>query len=302
LSAAFTSSFAFVLAQERGDDRAKGAGVNAQPGAAGAAEQPGRMERLLKAWERQSEKLKSLDVQINRIDKTPAWDEEIRFQGRAVFKRPELAYLNFNKVKTATDAKGKPAPVIDPKTGKPVAIPYETIVCSGKEVWQYLHDVREIFVYPLAKEERKRALDEGPLPFLFNMKAVEAERRYLMSLEGQTKEYYFVVVQPRLQQDQESFKKAWIWLHPTYLLPLRIVLFAPDGKSTKDFRLGDIKANKPFEDRDFQGGVPPGQPGDRRPPWKVVRNPDAQGRPRAEGAVPDRQPALRPPGPDRQRR
>jgi TIGR03009 family protein len=260
------------------------------------------MQWLLKAWEGQSAKLKTLDVRINRIDLAPAWNEEIRFEGRAVFKEPELAYLDFKKVKTAPDAKGKQAPVIDPKTGKPIAIPHETIVCNGKEVWQYLHDLRQVFVYPLAKEQRKRALDEGPLPFLFNMKAQEAERRYLMSLEGETPESYFVVIQPRLQEDKESFKTAWIFLHTKYLLPLRIVLFAPDGKSTKDFRLWGIQANKEYADRIFQGGVPPRNPADRRPPWKVVRNPDAQGRPRGDAAVPDRQPALRPPGPGLQRR
>ncbi len=188
LGAVFTSSFALVLAQERGDDRAQGAGarVPAQAGAAGA---PGgkaaRMQWLLKAWEGQSKKLKTLDVHINRIDLAPAWNEELRFEGRAVFKKPELAYLNFNKVKTTKDAKGKQVPVVNPKDGKPVSTPHETIVCTGREVWQYLHDLRQVFVYPLAKEERKRALDEGPLPFLFNMKAQEAERRYFLSLEGE---------------------------------------------------------------------------------------------------------------------
>jgi hypothetical protein len=134
------------------------------------------------------------------------------------------------------------------------------------------------------------------------MKAQEAERRYLMSLEGQTEKYYFVVIQPRLQEDRESFKTAWIFLDPKFLLPLRIVLFAPDGKSTKDFQLWGIQANKEFEDRIFQGGVPPRNPADRRPPWKVVRNPDAQGRPRGEAVAPDRQPAMRPAGPGLQRR
>src|SRR5262249_11337386 len=278
LSTVFTSSLAMVLAQEPGGDRPKEPGpwVKAQAGAEKGAGDPARMQWLLKAWEGQSAKLKALDVRINRIDLAPAWTEELRFEGRAVFKEPELAYLDFKKVKTAPDAKGKQAPVIDPKTGKPIAMPHETIVCNGKEVWQYLHDLRQVFVYPLAKEQRKRALDEGPLPFLFNMKAQEAERRYVMSLEGQTEKYYFVVVQPRLQEDRETFKTAWIFLDPKYLLPLRIVLFAPDGKSTKDFQLWGIQANKEFEDRIFQGGVPPRNPADRRAPWKVVRNPDAQ--------------------------
>ncbi len=111
-----------------------------------------------------------------------------------------------------------------------------------------------------------------------------------------------MVIQPRLPEDKESFKAAWIFLDRKYLLPFRIVLFAPDGKSTKDFTLWGTQANKEFDDRYFQGGVPRRDPSDRRPPWKVVRNPDAQGRPRGDGAVPERQPALRPAGADRQQR
>ena len=60
----------------------------------------------------------------------------------------------------------------------------ETIVCGQNDVWQYLYEGKQIFIFPLAKGERQRALDEGPLPFLFNMKAKEAEERYEMSFDG----------------------------------------------------------------------------------------------------------------------
>src|SRR5262249_21932659 len=147
----------------------------------------------------------------------------------------------------------------------------------------------------LAKEQRKRTLDEGPLPFLFNMKAEEAKQRYVMRLQGEDKNHYWVEVQPRLQEDRESFKTAWIRLDRQFLLPVRIVLFSPDGKSTKDFRLSEIQPNKDFSDRIFQGGVPTRQPGDPRPPWKVIRNPDAQGRPRGDAAAPRPPPGAHPP-------
>ena len=32
----------------------------------------------------------------------------------------------------------------------------------------------KIYIFPLDKDQRKRALEEGPLPFLFNMRAADA--------------------------------------------------------------------------------------------------------------------------------
>jgi TIGR03009 family protein len=256
------------------------------------------MERLLLLWEDQSAKLRTLDVKIYRIDVNPAWKEEIHYEGRAVFKSPELAYLDFKQIKTAPNAQGRLVPAVNPQNGKRVTTPHETIICTGKEVWQYLYDVHQIFIYPLDKNQRKRALDEGPLPFLFNMRAEDAKQRYAMTLQGENKEFYWVVIQPRLQEDRESFKVAWVVLDRKFLLPVQIKLFSPDGKSTKDFRLSDIRPNSEVPDRIFQGGVPTRRPGDPRPPWKVIHNPAAQAPPGGEAAGrqgrPGDQPAPRP--------
>jgi TIGR03009 family protein len=232
---------------------------------------PARMDWLLRSWERQSAKLRSLDVRIYRIDSTPAWNEEVHYAGRAVFQSPELAYLDFKKIKTAPNAKGQVAAVIDPKTKQRVVEPHETIICSGKEVWQYLHDVKQIFVYPLDKAQRKRALDEGPLPFLFNMKANEAKARYGMRLKREDPKFFWVEVEPKLPEDRERFRTAWVFLDPEYLLPLRIVLFAPDNKSSKDFRLSDIRPNREVDKKYFTGGSLRG--------WKLIRDPKAQQNP-----------------------
>jgi TIGR03009 family protein len=275
------SGLAPALAQDQRNDRGMAArnGVGAQAGQ--AQPDPARMNQLLKDWEKQSAKLKTLDVKLYRIDSTPAWNEEVHYEGRAVFKRPELAYLDFRKIKIARNAKGQLAPEVDPKNKQRVTAACETIICTGKEVWQYIYDVKQIFVYPLDKQQQKRALDEGPLPFLFNMRAEDAQRRYEMSLERETPKFIWVVVQPKLAQDRESFKKAWVFLDPQFLLPLRIVLFAPDGKSTKDFHLSGIQPNAAVDNRYFEGVGLRG--------WKVIRDPQAPGNPRANAGADPRQ-------------
>jgi TIGR03009 family protein len=295
------SADGWVLAfpQDGGNDPAVAprARPNGQPA---SAKKPAldskKMEWLLTAWEGQSKKLRALDVKIDRIDKTPApWQEENLYEGRAVLKSPQLAYLEFKKVH------------IDPKTQKRVATPHEVIIMNETDVWQYLFEDRKIFIYPLNKEERQRALEEGPLPFLFNMKAGEAKHRYEMALQAENEKYYFVVIHPKLQEDRESFVTAWVWLDRQFLLPLRIVQFLPDNKSTRDFRLSNIKANPKVGDEWFRGGVPANKSGDPKRAWKVLRNPDAQGRGGENSVAPRRQPAgqpaLRPiaPGPEQRR-
>ena len=69
------------------------------------------------------------------------------------------------------------------------------------------------------RKTRQRALEEGPLPFLFNMKASEAEARYLMTLVSEDKDFYVISVAPRLRVDQEAFSKAFLKLNGKTFLP-----------------------------------------------------------------------------------
>ena len=130
------------------------------------------MDWLLEQWEQQSSRLKTLDVTILRIDDTPAWGDLEYYEGRALFKSPNLAFIDFNKIKQ--DDKKKP--IRDPQKDKFVSTPHERIICTGNEVWQYKSDTQQIFVFPLEKNEQKKAIEEGPLPFLFNMRADDARR------------------------------------------------------------------------------------------------------------------------------
>jgi TIGR03009 family protein len=246
-------------------------GVKPQPAAAGGAPDqqnqnrpvpidPKNLEVLLNVWEMNSANLRTLDVKMTRTDRSPAWDEDDHYAGRAMFKTPNRAWLDFRK---ETEVK-------DPKTGvrSKKFVPHERIVCTGTEVWQYRCDTSQVFIYPLEKDVQQRALEEGPLPFLFNFKAAEARKRYMMSLVDDHPNTPTIRIIPRLAIDQESFKVAWVTLdRAVYLLPRRIFLVAPDGKSSKDFQLelAAQVANCAVEDANFQPQASKG--------WKVVHNP-----------------------------
>ena len=262
-----------------------------QSGQPARAVDPARMDWLLQQWEQQSSKLKTLDVKILRVDDTPAWGDLEYYSGRALFQSPNLAFIDFNKIKL--DDKKKP--IKDPQTKEFVAAPYERIICTGNEVWQYRSDTQQIFVFPLEKDEQKKAIEEGPLPFLFNMRADDARKRYQMTLMSEDEKSFGVSIKPKLKEDKESFSLAYVNLDRKFLLPIRIVMLSPDGKSKKDFRLGPMYPNRQVNAKNFEG-KPLG------PPWKLVRNPTGEERPRAGMARPRRDaagdPAAARPRPD----
>jgi TIGR03009 family protein len=260
-----------AVAQDRADRNATAerAGTAAPP--AVSRPDPARIQQLLQDWERQSAKLKTLEVDIYRIDKVADWDDEEHYLGQASFKAPQLANLDFRKVKMDLQPdpklKNKKIPVPVRKNNEVVSVPYQTVVCTDKEVWQYQWDTGHIFIFPLDRDARKRAIEEGPLPFLFNMRAAEATQRYQMALQAEDRETYLVKILPLWDTDKQSFSVAWVYLDHDYLLPKRIYLVSPDKKSTKDFRLSRIRANQTVDAGKFVGKVPPGKG------WKVERNP-----------------------------
>ncbi|HEX3451474.1 MAG TPA: hypothetical protein VHS97_24690, partial [Isosphaeraceae bacterium] len=278
-----------AVAQDRGKV-AQPAQRQQQP----AAAQPAmNMDQLLQLWAGQSAKLETLELDIYRIDEQKAWGDVEHYLGHAAFKAPQLAFLDFRKVKMQekADPKDKQKKVVVPvmKNNKIDSGPYETIVCTGDEVWHYRYDVKKIFVFPLDKNQRKRAIEEGPLPFLFNMNVADAQRRYQMELVGEDqKKGYMVKVVPQLKEDQESFSVAWVQLDKKFLLPTRIYLLAPDKKSSKDFQLSTIQANKAVN-KQFFVGVNPGKG------WKVERNPGGPAPAPADAKGLRRQPNGQPP-------
>ena len=267
---------------------AAGAGAGAQDGAVQApaakakpraAAEPARaippdprMKKLLAEWEKQSAKLKTLDVKIRRLDTSPAWGDE-EFKGRALLESPNHAWLDFKKVDV--DANGNQK-----------LVAFERIICTGTEVWQYKPESKQIFIFPLDKQIQKRALEVGPLPFLFNMKAAEAEARYEMALANEVKTAWVISVVPRLRVDQEAFSKAFVNLRRDTYMPDRIFLISPDGKSTKDFKLSEVKTNVPIAQANFVGKDP-------GPPWQVIRDP-AGGvpEPKAQGVAKQQAPVA----------
>ncbi len=257
-----------------------------------------KMNKLMAEWEVRSSKVKSIYVAFDRVDESVAWGKKY-YKGSAILKSPDLACLEFRRCVMGPDEK----PVMKPDAaGKPQMQmekdPSERIVCTGKEVLQYEWDDKSIFIYPLDPESRKKALQQGPLPFLFNMKAAEAKARYTMSVLKENDQEYLIHVLPIEQIDRKSFEYALLWLRKDNYLPSKLRLYLTDGNERQEFSFTAVQANKVVPDEYFQPALKPG------PGWQVKRNEEGKDQPRTATPAstkgrPVQKPAMRPTNPPR---
>ena len=251
------------------------------------------MNLLLNEWEQESKKVTSLHVIFDRIDRSLKWGDQV-YQGQAFLQTPDLACLEFTRA--IPDANGKP---IVKKDSKGVSMieteknPFQRIVCTGKEVLQYEWDEKAIYIYPLDKEARQKALQQGPLPFLFNMKAAEAKKRYGMTLLDQNADWYLIAIVPREEIDKQSFNNAFVWLSKKTFLPNKLTLVPVGEKERQEFRFTLIDRNIKIDSVYFN-------PVTNMAGWKINRNePETANASRSGGAdssqvAPQTRPAAQP--------
>ena len=186
-------------------------------------------------------------------------------------RAPQLAFLDFRKVKLQDQADPK-----DKKKKKLVPVKKEQPDRFDALRDDRLHGPgslavslrRQADLHLSARQGSAKARARGrATPFLVQH---ESGRRQATlpdgPCKGRTTRQYLVMIKPLLQDDKDSFSTAWVYLDKEFLLPTRIYLLAPDGKSTKDFHLSQIKPNQPVNPQFFVG-VNPGKP------WKIERNP-----------------------------
>ena len=227
-----------------------------------AVEDPARvrkMDELLAQWAAHCKTLESLSVRYTRIDNDPVFDVKKEYVGQAHFRRKDLIYLDFNEVKD-----GASKPVFD-----------ERIVCDGGKIYQFVGKTKQIFVYPLPKEAQAKALNQGALPFLFDMNVANAKQRYKMIFRDETKTAYQIQVIPLLEIDREEYLQAMVQLSKETFLPERIMLLSNNGKETKSFSIapGDMITNRDIPSTWFDGeGMAASMV--KKSGWKRIDNPE----------------------------
>ncbi len=221
------------------------------------------MDLLLAEWERRSATIASLQVVFERIDRSLKWGDQV-YQGQAILKSPDLACLEFKEA--IADDSGKPVYKTNDKGQKVLDVekePFQRLVWTDKEVFQYQFNEKAIYAYPLVKGSRPKSLRQFftppafdmPVllkPFLFGMKADEAKKHYEFSLVQQTDDEYMIAIVAREKLERQHFDRAFIRLNKSSLLPSRLILIPVGGEEKQEFRFTAITANQPVPEGYFR--------------------------------------------------
>ena len=129
---------------------------------------PEAMDELLRQWEGQSAKLETLEVDIYRIDRTsPGAMRPISPAMPPSRARSGLCRLSQGQAEGPARPQGQGQEDVrssDDKNGQLDSKPFETILCTGTEVWHYRSDVRQVIIWSSTSDARRRPSTRGRCP------------------------------------------------------------------------------------------------------------------------------------------
>src|SRR5262249_11761804 len=111
--------------------------------------------------------------------------------------------------------------------------------------------------------QAERVLEEGPLPFLFRMRAAEAKRRYHLVLGKEDEKGTRVEIYPLESLDRSRFSRVDVLLDRERCHPTALRWVEPNEKDTQTYPIRSSRRNEPVDESLFAGAPPKG--------WRVVR-------------------------------
>jgi TIGR03009 family protein len=167
----------------------------AQPAAPPAAPSP-RLNELLQHWEREAVQTTSLYARLRQSRKNPVFPNA----------PPETKEGWAKFMKFPDGGVGAHLYLVNPQNPND----YDRIVFTGTYIYQFRPQDKTVNVIPIQPQKAGKAPDDGPLPFLFGMKAETATKRYQLTiLEKKDAQWYtHVQVIPNFGPDQQDFQRA----------------------------------------------------------------------------------------------
>ncbi len=213
---------------------------------------PQEFEDLLEKWEQVTKGHHRLKADINIIVYNKVFKTEKRGTGELRFEAPDKGSL---VQKPADLRKGRPPR--KGRDGKPYAVGAlgaERWVCTGKEIIQIDDEEKICRAVPIAPNMRGQRINEGPIPFLFGLKADEAKRRYKFykyKLRRSQPNWFAFTVVPRRQVDLQEYKRATIILDTEKFVPIAIRKVDTTGNQETEYQFVkvDVNPKRRFWDR-----------------------------------------------------
>lgn len=214
------------------------AGVNSLPRPDGSSPQANvekvqpvspELQKILEEWERKSSQIRSLHGTHTRTVYNIVFEVEKRSEGKWYVETPDKGRIDLIGT---PPKKGEVSKRIG-KSGKPFRIEAdraEKWICDGIEIKMVNDEDKSYEVADLPRHLRGTNIINGPLPFLFGMKAEEIKKRYLIELlETKNQDVHTLRVEPRRQNDQDNYKEAFVRLEKVRFLPMAVKLVDPTG-------------------------------------------------------------------------
>ncbi len=250
------------------------------------------LEKVLKDWENKTSQFKKLVGEFESMRYDPTFMVEKRAKGKFAHEAPDKGSYEKEAVPIA---KGQPA------GKKGYALESDTPekwVCTGKEIIKINENDKTYEKLPIPPESQGENIIEGPLPFLFGMKAKRAKERYKLKLmDKSTEQEIWLEVIPRYKQDSTNWVRAIVIIDAIEYVPTSVRLYDPtEAFTTHIFK--NVQVNPKKTIIEFFGGNNPFAPrlrgykqvnsGDKASPGERLTppsNPAQSSAPAAKGRV-----------------
>jgi TIGR03009 family protein len=200
------------------------------PKAPRASDEP-RLDGHLAAWEKQTDGIANLHVEIALKRTDAVCKKEREYTGAALYMKPNLGVMR-----------------LDP-TGDKVA--YEAYICDGKNLYAYSGKDKSITVLKQPPDQGLWTDHIPALGFLTGAKVKGLKERYTVTLVKTDAHYIYLDVKPRRAADQRDFTSLRLALYGPGVatakwayLPAQAHVVTPNG-DTETWKFTNPKVNSP---------------------------------------------------------
>ncbi len=217
------------------------------------AERPSpKMLMLLDEWERKTAGIDTLHGTFRRYKYDYVFMVEKRAIGQYWFGSPDKARMDFQPdpdvVKEVEKAGGKKLQHTL-ENGKVFTIEADEMkswICTGKDILEIHHPPRQYNRMEIPKQYQGQRITDGPMPFLFGMKADSVAKRYKLAFgerHNKPPGQIHIIAYPLVPDLRREFRKAELFLDPKTYHPQAVKLWDPSGNTETTYT---FYSPKPF--------------------------------------------------------
>ena len=160
-----------------------------------------------------------------REDRDKNWGETENYTGRVVLLPKGLASVEMQK----HDRAGQVAST-------------ERLVWMTEEFHQFRPEHKKHIIWPIAEPDRGRVPAVLALPFFWHLSVEGLKSRFRIELLEEKPETWVFRIKPLSDIGRQSLSTAFLSLDRSTFLPRQYCLISPDGKSTKSFRVTEVRS------------------------------------------------------------